>query len=209
MHENIVVDFISQNSINITGRDVYNFGIYTGNSLVELQKQMFAQNLKPHHFYGFDSFIGLPAEAPGIPVYKGHQKGYFNLIADDMTIDSIINAIKGRLSYPEITSIIPGFFSDTLNHIFADKQKLKPAIYIEIDCDLYISTLQALEFMHDRGLIIKNTIIYFDDWGGVEEFAGGESLAWREFQQRYKYKNRVFFDFGNGKPHRQKAFRIV
>ena len=58
-------------------------------------------------------------------------------------------------------------------------------------------------------LELSPTIIYFDDWGGVPEYKGGESLAWLEFQKLSKYNVKVLFDCGDGKPHRQKAFVII
>jgi len=209
MYETSVINYIKKYAVDVTCRDIYHFGIYTGNSMEALQKLMFENNIKPHNIYGFDSFIGLPAEAPGVALYKDHTKGNFNLIHDDLTIPAIINAIMGKLIYKDITTIIPGYFADVLNHTFADQYHLKPAFYIEIDCDLYISALQALEFMHNYNLIVSGTIIYFDDWGGVTEYKGGESMAWREFQQRYRYKTRILFDCGNGRPHKQKAFKIL
>ena len=64
---------------------------------------------------------------------------------------------------------------------------MRPALYVEVDCDLYVSTRQALEWMIESGLIVNGTLIGYDDWfaGGR---AGGEALAHKEVVAKYKLK---------------------
>ena len=35
---------------------------------------------------------------------------------------------------------------------------------MEIDCDLYVSSVQALDFMFRNRLIVSGTLIGYDDW---------------------------------------------
>ena len=53
----------------------------------------------------------------------------------------------------------------------------KPAFWVDLDVDLYISTVQVLDFMFKNHLIVPTTLVSFDDWGATKEFEGGESLA--------------------------------
>jgi len=53
-----------------------------------------------------------------------------------------------------------------------------------IDCDLYSSAKQALDFC--APLIVGQTIIFFDDWGGgtsLDKENLGEKRAFLEFLQ--------------------------
>ena len=63
---------------------------------------------------------------------------------------------------------------------------MKPALYVDIDADLYSSSLQALEWLFRMGLIVPGTVIGYDDWtfGGPQ----GEQRAHREVMKRHGVK---------------------
>ena len=78
---------------------------------------------------------------------------------------------------------IKGFFNESLTPTLAARRGMKPALYVDIDADLYSSSLQALEWLFRMGLIVPGTIIGYDDWtfGGPQ----GEQRAHREVLQRF------------------------
>ena len=42
--------------------------------------------------------------------------------------------------------------------------RLRPALYVDIDCDFYGATLTALRFLFRHGLIVPGTLLGYDDW---------------------------------------------
>lgn len=60
---------------------------------------------------------------------------------------------------------------------------MRPALYVEIDCDLYLSSRQALEWLLSSRLIVRGTVIGYDDLeaGGT----GGEAQAHNEVVARW------------------------
>ena len=61
--------------------------------------------------------------------------------------------------------------------LFCGAQML-PALYLQIDCDLYVSAYQALDWMLANKLVVAGTIIGYDDWTTGGE--GGEAQAHHE-----------------------------
>ena len=58
--------------------------------------------------------------------------------------------------------IIEGFYKNTLNKELQKRLKIKKAGVIYIDCDLYQSTVEVLDFIIPY--IDNGTMIIFDDW---------------------------------------------
>ncbi len=78
-------------------------------------------------------------------------------------------------------TLIEGWFRDTLNDNLTRKYNINKASIIMIDCDLYTSAKEALNFC--VSLINDKTIIFFDDWyyQGLDERNMGEKRAFTEF----------------------------
>ena len=66
---------------------------------------------------------------------------------------------------------------------------MRPARYVEIDCDLYSSTVQALTWLFEEGLIVEGTVLGYDDFyaGGAD----GEKKAHHELMRKYRVKLEV------------------
>ena len=62
--------------------------------------------------------------------------------------------------------------------------KSKPAFFIDVNCDLYISTIQALNWVFKHNLAKKGTLILYDDWQNTP-FGEGESLAHMQIAEKY------------------------
>ena len=43
--------------------------------------------------------------------------------------------------------------------MYSSKPMMRPAIFVEIDCDLYISTVAALEWLFAHRLVVAGTVI--------------------------------------------------
>lgn len=191
-----------KNINDISSYDIYEFGIFTGGSFKHIYDNLCLINKIPNKIWGFDSFEGLPKEKENLPIYDGWEEGYFK-IDDKNIIDTISNSINGSIKF----ELIKGYFENTLNDNFLKKNP-KKAIYIDIDCDLYISTYVVLDFMFKNNLIANNCYISYDDWGGIEEYSGGESLAHKEIMEKYFVEYEEIFSKGDGKPHKHKVFLI-
>ncbi|MBF8263317.1 MAG: hypothetical protein HW387_982 [Parachlamydiales bacterium] len=183
------VTFLAANKIDISGKYNYQFGIFNGTSLRWIYEMYRFYHLSPEKILAFDSFEGLPEEQEGIPRLSGHSKGAYNVKAiENYKKDSphqIIDKIKATL--PDNLISIDwhiGFFEQILTESFMDTNP-RPAFWVDIDVDLYISTIQVLDFMLRKHLIVPSTIVSFDDWGATEEYKGGESLAWKEMCEKY------------------------
>ena len=135
------------------------FGTYKGDSLNLLAK------LQPQrHFYGFDSFIGLPETWT-----MGCRKGAFTT--------------KGRL--PKVrknVSLIAGFFDKTLPDFIREHAGQQVAM-IHNDSDLFSSTMTIFEEL--RKMIVPGTIICFDEYYNYSEWQEGEYKAFMEITEKY------------------------
>jgi hypothetical protein len=126
------------------------------------------------HLWAFDSFRGLPvheSEADWHPVW----------IQGDMAIELAefkqVCAERG-LSDPDY-SVVPGYYADTLLEP-SDRPMPQDISLAYIDCDLYTSTKQVLQFLAPR--LKHGMVLAFDDyhcWSSTQ--AAGERRASAEF----------------------------
>lgn len=210
MFDHVVVSRLQKSGLDVSSMDMYSFGVYSGSTMVRFQNFMKANSVKPHAIYGFDSFCGLPDESDGVQMYEKHTRGQFSSKEFFQTdvVDDIINEISKKLEYRDITKFVQGFYEDSLVDDICSEHNMRPAAFVEVDVDLYASTKTLLDFMHRNRLLVGGTIIYYDDWGGVKEFTGGESLAHKEFCDKNGVECECIFDHGDGNPHRKKIFEI-
>lgn len=81
-----------------------------------------------------------------------------------------------------------GLFSETLGPFL---KEVDPNVdgftaYVNVDCDLYSSTLDILENLHGR--IVPGTIVIFDEYIGHQTWRQDEFRAWRECCKRFGWK---------------------
>lgn len=128
------------------------FGVYQGHSLGIIANRM--------PVIGLDSFEGLPEDwRPGFPKGKFHKMGFMPTV-------------------PANAMIVPGLFEDSLRTIH-NRGGLPHVGLVHIDCDLYSSTVTALEGI--APYIGTDTIIVFDEYHGYEGWQDHEAKAWKEF----------------------------
>ena len=130
------------------------FGVYSGYSTGLIAKQM--------PVIGFDSFEGLPEDWR-----KGFPKGKFTTEGMDLPHPPDGNAI-----------LVPGWFEDTVPMFPFPKLGL-----VHIDCDLYSSTVTALEGV--LSAIGPGTYVVFDEFHGYPGAEHHEAKAWQEFIDKY------------------------
>jgi len=190
----IAANFVS--SRNIEG-DYYEFGLYRGASfacayheLTHARRSMLAYHqakglpvpkdlVNSTRFYGFDSFEGLP-EPLNLDKLPSHWEiGQFRCSYDEF----LSNISRAGVDLSEV-HIIQGLFSSTLNPGVKKTYLMSKASIVHVDCDLYESTLDVLEFIRD--LLVDGSVIIFDDWFGFKGNPSyGEQRAFREWSEKY------------------------
>jgi hypothetical protein len=207
-----VVKYIRDHAVPIDGRDSYQFGIYTGNTFVFIYKMFRKYGLDVKRILAFDSFEGLPDEKPGMVKHPNWNRHEFNMKYLFQTQDTraIISNIEKQLPDRDIrTEWYEGYFNKVLNDHFLATDP-RPAFWVDLDVDLYQSTIDVLDFMIPNGLILPGTIVSMDDWGGCEEYKGGESLAWKEMIEKYRVDAKEIHSYTSGdREHCQKAFIVT
>lgn len=193
----VCLDFIGVNSVN---GDYYEFGLFDGNSFIDIhkgvQKKLKVKNSKfgyfDMHMYGFDSFEGLP-EIQDIDKYKtvsGKDKWVKGQMA--FGLDEF-KSLMDTFGIPKDDyTLIKGFFNEVLNDKLIEEHGMKKAAIVNIDCDLYESTVDVLEFI--RPLLQTGTLLIIDDYF---HFKGdqnkGEARAFNEFLEKYQYIKAIEF----------------
>merc|ERR1712060_694469 len=133
-----------------------------------------------------DSFEGLPENEANV-TQSDFQKGKW---AAEITEADMIKTLGG----PQKTKFIRGFYNESLTRTLKEERSMKIAEYIDIDCDLYISTVQALEWVFASGVAVPGTLVGYDDWWRnpcstgmeVSPLDTGEGKAHVEIAQKYK-----------------------
>ena len=156
------------------------FGVCTGKSMLEYHWLYASHNIQAD-FYGFDSFEGLPEET------KDEKSPW---VVGEFSMHKHINP---ELLTKTNIKIKDGWYSATLNEELSKELKGKKAGIIHIDCDIYTSTLEVLEYVVQNDLLAEGTILVYDDWGvwrqvnltEQEEYSLGEGRAHKEVCEKY------------------------
>ena len=188
----------SRGVFDCAGRDLYQFGVYTGSSMRFWLEELARVGIGHGHFWGFDSFEGLPEEEEGMPIEcKAWLPGAFSA-ADQFDADTY-GEVKRRIeehigpAHGGKYTMIKGFFSDSLTPTLAAERGMQPAMLVDVDVDLYISAVQCLDWMFAAGLIVAGTVVYYDDVSVVKEEAG-ELRAHNEVSAKYGVRWRKLHD---------------
>lgn len=151
--------------------DYLEFGVYQGNTLIAmhqvLEKTPRAAKMR---LFGFDSFEGLPPEAAEEGgVWSPGQYRCEREFTEARLAEAGVKKKRVKL--------VEGFFAESLTHTLARELGIQRAGIVMVDCDLYSSSREALEFC--RPLFGERTVILFDDWHSTGDEAG-EKKAFRE-----------------------------
>lgn len=184
-------NIIAQYSDFFKSRSYVEFGVFGGESMSQIY-DLYEEYIKypESNFYGFDSFVGLPQETvdKNNPSYwtVGHPACLKLSLSNDQK-----TTIFERLNKPRV-KLIDGWFCDTLTDTLADEMKNQKIGFLHIDCDLYSSAYEALDFCFKNDLLESGSVIMYDDWAGYHEKLGeghefecGEGLAHKQIMEKY------------------------
>ena len=115
------------------------------------------KHLQAMRFYVFDSFEGLPEKAWQDAECAVFKKGDYAFTLEEVRR----NLERNGVDVNEIT-FIKGWYKEVLNEETRQGLAIEKAAVVYIDCDMYESTVPALEFIVPY--ITHGTIIIFDDW---------------------------------------------
>ena len=166
---------------------MYEFGVFRGGSMRFLHTLSAFSKSK---LWGFDSFEGLPDQ-------PNETKNWSIWRAGDYAAD-VREELLQSLGGSSRVGFVKGFYNVSL----AKGEKLRrslgmrPAKYVDIDVDLYSSTLYALKFLFEAHLIRKGTVVGFDDYNSLmcdihmhkkvsDPLAAGEGRAHAEVAAAY------------------------
>ena len=151
--------------------DYLEFGVYKGSSFAEAYRAIWDSRndvrafisspeverwyqSRPR-FFAFDSFKGLPGgEAER---HADYMEGAYSCAEETF----LRNIKEVGVNLNDVVTV-PGFYDQTLTSEAKAQLNLTKASMVMIDCDLYESTIPALDFITD--LVAQGTIIIFDDW---------------------------------------------
>lgn len=187
-------------------QEIYVFGVAGGNSIGSIRNAFGNFGLQIPRIWGFDSFSGIPDEAAGVSRPLGWTRGAYDSSVSRRSLCKRTNSggevcpeFVQRLSFQEQvdildsklgadrsdTNYIQGFYNESLTSTLYNSLPFKPALFIDIDCDLYISTFQALDWIFKHKLAVPGTLIGYDDWCLTDLGSAGESRAHREISLKY------------------------
>jgi O-methyltransferase len=181
-----------------TDGDYFEFGVFQGVSLARAVRSDLNWKKKTgcnhvRRFIGFDSFRGLPSfvEGDNLKGYEVFQPGQFS-----DTSQQKVRAELQREGMPmDNVTLIPGFYSQSLvsQETTARLHGARAAI-AHIDCDLYSSAKECLDFL--TGRLADGAVMLFDDWfcyrGRPDH---GVHLAFDEWCQQSPYWVSDYFNY--------------
>lgn len=182
------------------------FGVHKGASLRMFRYWYSEYNVINVDFIGFDSCEGLPDEDISVDPLRSR--------------DWFAGEFKHDLKDYEVSDfqLVRGWFKDTLNDDILPLLRSKPIGLIHIDCDMYSSTMDVLEFMFSHQLIRPGCLLVYDDWGGYadhyhknaieiyheyHEYESGEGRAHAEIMDKYGVEAEFLCKYVVRDPHYQ------
>lgn len=161
---NYAFEFVSKNEVK---GPYLEFGIYKGASFIRAYKAAMKWNSKSNEhgwnfscneFYAFDSFLGLPhlENSDLLDSYEVFKKGQYSNSKNEVLDNFAENGLNLNKVYT-----IPGFYSDSLKSKPYISEILSASV-IHVDCDLYSSALEVLEYC--KPIVQNGTMFLFDDY---------------------------------------------
>jgi hypothetical protein len=163
--------------------DIAEFGVQTGRTSRAISAAMKMARANKH-LHLFDSFEGLPASTDKADIENAHVKeGAWEKGALVAISPAELRKICGKYIANDSIHIYEGWFCNTLKNL----PKGVGFSMVHIDCDLYSSALDVLDYLFKTGAINKGAIILFDDWQCNQASNDhGERKAWREVTAKYR-----------------------
>jgi O-methyltransferase len=186
-----ISDFVQRVHTGAVEGDIAEFGVSYGNSLEVIAATMAycdtawpKRRLTPRFLHAYDSFEGFPAaNLPGdadSPMVAGRIWGPGNCPSPGVTV--IMGMVNRHLPQDRLI-IYPGWFKDTM-HTTPPEVRFS---LVNLDCDLYESTRDVLEFLFETNRLSDGCVLIFDDF--LENRASrkfGQRKAWEEAKTKWK-----------------------
>jgi O-methyltransferase len=175
---NLAMQYVRANCIP---GDYLEFGCYEGNSFISAYHFSRAQGLADMRFFAFDSFMGLPV-SKGIDQDPESSAQYY---PGDFACD--INTFRRNLRSSGVSlervRLIEGFYGDSLTPELKATLGVRSVAVLMVDCDLYESTKQVLDFAGEY--LAHGAVLIFDDWYNFKgDPKRGEQKAFSEWLER-------------------------
>jgi O-methyltransferase len=171
--------------------DYYEFGVFKGHTFLHAQLAARELGLDEMRFFGFDSFQGLP---PAVGVDLTEEE-HFYAGQYACSLDRVKSELAKRGADWKRTFLVKGFFRDSLHAQTRAQYKMAKASVVLLDCDLYESSVTALEFLEP--MLVDQTILIMDDWNAFDgDDSRGERLAMAEFLRTHpRWKAERWFEY--------------
>ena len=103
---------------------------------------------------------------------------------------------------------IAGFFNETCTRSMLSRHPFQPALLVDMDADLYVSTYDALQWMLRAELLVPGTFVRYDDWPTLKRYPnasafGGQTRLHMGWTDTPKWKL-----FGQALAHRELTERF-
>ena len=59
-------------------------------------------------------------------------------------MSSVVRKVAARVGHAQRVTLVPGYFNDSLSDELLRDRKLRPALLVDMDADIYLSAMQAL-----------------------------------------------------------------
>jgi O-methyltransferase len=154
----MIVDAFNYTAFSQVAGDYLEFGVYRGDSFINAWDSARVSGRHDVRFYAFDSFRGLPDPETSASDADGEfVKGQFS--AERSLFEQ--NLRRAGVDLGRVT-VVEGFYESTLPGTSPADIGLHAASIVWVDCDLYVSTMCALDFVTD--LLQDGSVLAFDDW---------------------------------------------
>lgn len=179
--------------------DIVEFGTMSGKTAETIATAMIVcdrlQLRRPKTLYLFDSFEGLPAIVSKWDQQSTHVKsgvwrpGGCKMLSKAELLKRLA---RHRMSGQRV-HVYDGWYRETVPTVPPETR----FAMLHVDCDLYQSTMEALEPLFAKGLVAEGALVLFDDWYCNRASPDqGEQRAWAELTSRFCIKSSDLGGYG-------------
>ena len=167
--------------------DLVEFGTMSGYTARAIGEAMLAvesqYGLPKRRLYLFDSFVGLPEPVAGPDVSSPHVVlGHWAAGGCKVLNRDELSSHMAEVLPAERFKIVEGWYNESVAAMSPDAS----FGFIHVDCDLYQSTIDALDPLFRRGQVASGAVVCFDDWTcNRASNAYGEQRAFSELVEQY------------------------
>ena len=124
--------------------------------------------------WGLDTFEGIPEPDAVDATTLDFVKGGFAAFGGVKASEQLTKAFAPR----DVRWVI-GPYNESLKEgkALAERRGMKPAVYVDVDCDMYSGAYFGLDFLFSSGLIVKGTVIGYDDYWNFPCVARSETQS--------------------------------